>query len=237
MKVVEKLKLIEDIACDLQQKYTFADIEIFLREFGLNYSNPQSDFNSKRTFVKHMLIGLDNKKIKKIAYELEISTDNIIKTPPRNWENSTQVKAFITHISKDKDKATSLRDALKTHKIEAFVAHEDIKPSEDWQIEIERALQTMDFFISIHTNGLSESFWCQQEIGYAACRNVKIIPIKFDEDPQGFIGKIQALARRKKSAETVAKEIVEILKDDVKTRDLYNEKIRQLSTNFDDIPF
>lgn len=237
MKVVEKLKLIEDIACDLQQKYTFADIEVFLTEFGINYTHPESDFNSKRTFVKHVLKGMNAKILKKIANELDISTDNIIKTPPRNWENTTFAKAFITHIAKDKSIATRLRDALKTYKIEAFVAHEDIKPSEEWQIEIEHALQTMDFFISIHTKGVSESIWCQQEIGYAVCRNVKMIPIKFDEDPQGFIGKIQALARRKKTAETVAKEIIGILQDDEKTRDLYQEKIGQLSTDFDDIPF
>jgi len=237
MKVVEKLKLIEDIACDLQQKYTFSDIETFLAEFDINYAHPEGDFGSKRTFVKYVLKGSDDKKLKKIADELDISTDNIIKTPPKNWGDTKSVKLFISHIAKDKGIATRLRDVLKTYNIEAFVAHEDIKPSEEWQIEIERALKTMDFFVSIHTKGVRESIWCQQEIGYAACRNVKMIPIKFDEDPQGFIGKIQALIRGNKSAEAVAKDIIEILKDDENTRDLYQEKIEQLSTDFDDIPF
>ena len=237
MKVVEKLKLIEDIACDLQQKYTFTDIDAFLAEFDIHYDNSETSFNSKRIFVKHALKGITDKKLKKIADELDISTDNIIKTPPRNWEDTKLAKVFISHIAKDKSIAIRLRNVLKTHNIDAFVAHEDIKPSEEWQIEIERALKTMDFFVSIHTKGVRESIWCQQEIGYAACRNVKMIPIKFGEDPQGFIGKIQALIRGNKSAEAVAKDIIEILKDDEKTRDLYQEKIEQLSTDFDDIPF
>ena len=238
MKVVEKIKLIEDIACDLQQKYTFSDIEIFLAEFDINYGYFAGKYNSKRTFVKEVLKkDVSDKKLKKIADELDISTDNIIKTPPRNWEDTKFAKVFISHIAKDKGIATRLRDVLRTYNIEAFVAHEDIKPSEEWQIEIERALKTMDFFVSIHTKGVRESIWCQQEIGYATCRNVKMIPIKFDEDPQGFIGKFQALIRGKKSAEAVAKDIIEILKNDEKTRDLYQEKIGQLSTDFDDIPF
>jgi len=45
MKVVEKLKLIEDIACDLQQKYTFTDIEAFLAEFDFHYDNSEASFN------------------------------------------------------------------------------------------------------------------------------------------------------------------------------------------------
>ena len=53
MKVVEKLKLVEEIACGLQQKYTFADIEAFLGEFAINYVHSEADFNSKRIFVKH----------------------------------------------------------------------------------------------------------------------------------------------------------------------------------------
>jgi hypothetical protein len=237
MKVVEKIKLIDDIAYDLQQRYTYSEIDVFMAEFDVGKANLEKSYNSKRTYVTDCLKGVSNKELKKIADELDISTDNIIKTPPKNWGDTKSVKLFISHIAKDKGIAIRLRDALKAYNIEAFVAHEDIRPSEEWQIEIERALKTMDFFVSIHTKGVKESIWCQQEIGWAACRNVKMIPIKFDEDPQGFIGKIQALIRGNKSAEAVAKNIIEILKDDEKTRDLYQEKIGQLSTDFDDIPF
>ena len=237
MKVVEKIQLIEDIACDLQQRYTYVDIALFMAEFEIADSNLSESYSSKRIYAKDHLKGISDKVLKKIADELSIPTDNIIKTPPKNWGDTKSAKLFISHIAKDKAIAIRLRNVLKTYNIEAFVAHEDIKPSEEWQIEIERALQTMDFFVSIHTKGVRESIWCQQEIGYAACRNVKMIPIKFGEDPQGFIGKIQALIRGNKSAEAVAKDIIEILKDDENTRDLYQEKIGQLSTDLDDIPF
>ena len=65
-----------------------------------------------------------------------------------------------------------------------------------------------------------------QEIGYAISRQIKVIPIKFDEDPSGFIGRVQALIRGKKSAEEVVKEILEIIKIDRLTRDIYQSKIK-----------
>ena len=59
-----------------------------------------------------------------------------------------------------------LKDALKAYHISSFVAHEDIMPTLPWQIEIERALNTMDAMLAIHTKGFSESSWTQQEIGW-----------------------------------------------------------------------
>jgi hypothetical protein len=237
VKISEKIQLIENIARELQQRYTFSDIDVFLSELKVPIQD-WSGYNSKRTYAKDCLYGIHEKGLKIIAEELNIPTDNIIQTPPQNWVDTTWVKAFISHTAKNKSIATRLRDVLKTYNIIAFVAHEDIKPSEDWQVEIERALKTMDFFISIHTKGFSESIWCQQEVGYAVCRNIKIIPVKFDQDPQGFIGKIQALIRGSKNAEDVAQNILEILKNDEKTRDLYREKIQQqLQIENHEIPF
>ena len=215
MRITEKIQLIENIATMLQQKYTFADIDVFLAEFQVNNVSPKG-YISKRLYVKERLNNIKETELIRIADVLEIATDNLIKNPPKNWVGTDSAKAFICHVAKDKSIAKRLRDVLKGFNIEAFVAHEDIKPSEQWQIEIERALKTMDIFISIHTEGFSESIWCQQEIGYASCRGVKIIPIKFDENPQGFIGKIQALIRGKKQAEEVTFDILEILKNDEK---------------------
>jgi hypothetical protein len=48
---------------------------------------------------------------------------------------------------------------------------------------------------------------------------------KFDEDPVGFIGRVQALIRGKKSAEDVVKEMLEIIKVDPLTRDIYQSKV------------
>jgi len=235
MNVIEQINLIENIASTLQQRFTYNDVDLFLANFDVNeeFDDGQA---SKRLYVKERLKGVSEKELKKIADELEIDTHNLIKTPPKNWETTTAAKAFISHTAKDKAHAKRLRDVLKPYNIHSFVAHEDIKPSKEWQGEIQKALDTMDFFISIHTEGFSERIWCQQEIGYAVARNVKIIPIKFEEDPDGFIGKFQALIRGSKNAEQIAEDILNILKDDEKTKDLYAEKIESQVDGYE-IPF
>lgn len=75
----------------------------------------------------------------------------------------------------------------------------------------------MDAFIAIHTPGFSNSYWTQQEIGVALGRGIKVISFKMGEDPTGFISKHQALARRDRRAEDVAKEINELLLADERT--------------------
>lgn len=237
MKVAEKLELIERVAVELQQRYTFDDVDAFLSEFDVREEDPTTIYDSKRLYAKDRLKGINESELKKIAEELNLGNVNLTPKPPRNWNNPSSAKAFITHLAKDKEIATRLRNALLKYNIESFVAHEDVKPSEEWQAEIEKALRTMDFFISVHTEGFKNSFWCQQEIGFAFSRGVKIIPIKFEEIPDGFISKYQALNRGGKRAEDVAEEILDILRDDEKTKEIYNKKIAPHYELEAEIPF
>jgi hypothetical protein len=114
------------------------------------------------------------------------------------------------------------------YEISGFVAHEDIHPTTEWQIEIERALNVMDAFLAIHTKGFSNSHWTQQEIGCAVARGVKIISFKMDEDPTGFISKHQALSRGRRSAEAIAKEVNTILLHD----ELTAARLKEVSIPF-----
>lgn len=75
----------------------------------------------------------------------------------------------------------------------------------------------MHAFIAIHTKGFSQSFWTQQEIGFAVGRGTKIISLKMGEDPTGFISKHQALPRRDRTAEQIAIEVDAILSADERT--------------------
>lgn len=237
MKSIERINLIDKIAVKLQQKFTYDHINLFLADFEVN---PEYDDGrgSKRLYVIERLKGVSVSELKKIADELEIDTYNLVVIPPKNWVDPNTAKAFISHVAKDKNLATRIRDVFLEYNVNCFVAHEDIKPSEEWQEEIRKALDTMDFFISLHTEGFSSSVWCQQEVGYAVSRGVKIIPIKFNENPSGFIGKIQALNRGKKTAEQVVIDTIAILKESEKTRDLFPQKIKERSTDiFEDIPF
>lgn len=219
MRVADKISLIDKISRELQGRYSFDEIDIFLAEFGID---PPENFsgNSKWVYSKAALRGVSEELVRKIAEELDMTVPGVrgaVLTPPRNWQNTKLFKLFISHISKDKLRAVRLKECLAPYGIVGFVAHEDIHPTLEWQIEIERALQAMDAFIAVHTPGFSQSFWTQQEIGFAVGRGTMIISFRMGEDPTGFISKQQALARRDRTAEQVAKEINDLLCADPRT--------------------
>jgi hypothetical protein len=220
MKVSERLSVIEKIAAEMQARYTYADINAYFRAMSVGTPNSWGDFNSKRVYAKAILSGLPLDVIGRIADDLDLGALAHVSAqanPPAVWHPSRDFRLFLSHLSKDKDKATRLRDCLKPYAITAFVAHEDIHPTLEWQAEIERGLLAMDALVAIHTPGFSASFWTQQEIGYALGRGIKVISFRMGEDPKGFISKHQALSRHRKSAEQIAEDIRDLLANDART--------------------
>lgn len=242
MRITEKIDLIRKLTEYLNSKYDDSDLECFFKHFeaGIEwdcYGNNPEDYsiNIKKTLQK-----IDENVLIQIANELNVGTEHIVIEPPKNWENNNNVKAFISHLAKHSSYAMKLRNALKEYDIDCFVAHEDIRPTEEWQNEITKALNTMDFFISLHMEGFSGSVWCQQEIGYAIARGVKIIPIKIDgkENPEGFIARIQALIKPKtKLAPELAQDVIELLKQDERTVALFDDNVLSEEIMEDEIPF
>jgi hypothetical protein len=110
----------------------------------------------------------------------------------RLWADG-DFRLFLGHKAEVKRNAAALKDALRYYGISAFVAHEDIHPTKEWQDEIENALATMDGFVALMTSGFHDSDWTDQEVGYALARGVPIIAVRLGLDPYGFLGKFQAL--------------------------------------------
>jgi hypothetical protein len=219
MRPAEKISLIDKIGRELQSRFTYSDIDTFLSEFHVDPPKSVTS-NSKWIYSKAALQGIPIETIFRIADELGLDPVQVshgATTPPRNWEGTNKFRLFISHISQDKEKATRLKACLAAYGIDAFVAHEDIRATLEWEHEIERALYVMDAFLAIHTRGFKESFWTQQEIGFAVGRGVKIISLKMGEDPTGFISKRQALPRGRRTAEEVAAEIDTLLMADPAT--------------------
>ncbi|MEJ2378866.1 MAG: toll/interleukin-1 receptor domain-containing protein [Pseudolabrys sp.] len=232
MRASQKIALIDRVARELQNRYTFAEIDAYLYEYGIRA--PSGSYASKATYSKDALWGVLPVTLMRIIEDLEITGPVARATairPPRNWPDDSKFRLFISHIAAHKDKATRLRDCLARYHISGFVAHQDIHPTAEWQMEIERALLAMDAFLAIHTPGFSKSFWTQQEIGFAVARGVKIISFKMCEDPTGFISKQQALPRLNRTAEAIAKEVNAILLAD----ELTSERLKQVIEA--DIPF
>ena len=238
MNVAARMDLLEQIGSALQARYTFDDLHRFFAALKIN--SPKENSGSKQVFAKEALKSTSDDILLRIAEDLGLSIHpgrgEVL--PPRNWKDTRLLRVFISHISKDKDKATRLKDCLEPYGISGFVAHEDIYPTLEWQAEIERALYVMDAFIAIHTEGFSASLWTQQEIGFAVGRGVKIISLKMGEDPTGFISKCQALPRRRRTAEEIAKEIDGLFRSDELTVGKLRAATRTSGlAEIDDIPF
>ena len=56
-----------------------------------------------------------------------------------------------------------------------------------------------------------KSAWTDQEVGYALARNIPILPLKFGQDPYGFIGRFQALNCINLPPNQIAYEVAKLL--------------------------
>lgn len=223
MRAKERMDLLEKIGTELQQRYTYVDIDAFFAALNIPTENlgDWGGTNSKRVYSKAVLARVSEEDLLRVADELDMippGAPPIGAILPANWKDTKAFRLFISHISKDKLIATRLKTALARYDIAGFVAHEDIHPTLAWQDEIERGLQTMDAMIAVHTPGFSGSVWTQQEVGYAIGRGVKVISFKMGEDPTGFIGKHQALSRQNRTAEQIAALIDKLLESDPRTQ-------------------
>lgn len=139
-------------------------------------------------------------------------------------------RLFISHVSKYKKSASNLKRSLTAYGIDCFVAHEDITPSKEWEVEIENSLFTMDALCAIVVPEFCESKWCDQEVGIALGQHKLVISINKGENPYGFFGKFQAL-RSKNTSSDMAAEVWKIIANNDRTKDLYSEKLVNLLLN------
>lgn len=121
------------------------------------------------------------------------------------------VRAFLSHQSEYKPQAVDLKERLQHYGIAAFVAHEDITPTLEWQTVLRRALQDMHFIVPLVTASFVGSAWANQEVGYALARAVPVVPVRLGSDPPGFIGGIQCVPGVGKTGDQLAHTILETM--------------------------
>jgi hypothetical protein len=120
-------------------------------------------------------------------------------------------RLFISHTSANRDSAHRLKQAVSEYNVAAFVAHDDIEPTTEWEAEIERALRTMDALAAIISPDFFESRWCDQEVGFAFGRSKLVVPICKDAIPHGFLGKYQGFKAQGLLPSAVADKLTDIL--------------------------
>ena len=130
-------------------------------------------------------------------------------------------KVFISHASSTRHIAGELKDKFANLGISAFVAHEDINVTEQWQEVILNALSSMDVFLPILSEDFKESNYCDQELGFATAErrrqagrtsSILIIPFMFDGTaPYGFISNEQAA--KIKQVDDIPSKVLDTLSD------------------------
>lgn len=104
-------------------------------------------------------------------------------------------KVFISYQTADRHIAGSLQRMLNVYGFDSFLAHEDIRPSEQWRVRILQELHDSKICICLLSANYLLSDWCIQEAGIAAFHAHQMIPIPLridDSLPPGFLSAIQA---------------------------------------------
>jgi len=212
----QRVSLIKEIVKRLSIE-NYSIIDMTLTEFGLPTTNTWN--GGSDSYVMEMVKGQDNSKLLAIGKHLGYDkTDAPSYLEPAFWEEG-KFRVFLSHLSKQKSWTTSLQEELSKFGITAFVAHKDIKPTLEWQAQIETALATCDALVALLHAGFHESNWTDQEIGFAMGRGVPVFSVRFGQDPYGFIGKTQAFQGLGKEADEVAKELFDAYRSNKQTQE------------------
>ena len=208
MRSIDRIELLEEIGRTLQSRMTFADIDVFFSGFDIDCRGASSGRGSKRLYASEILANTSDDKILQISDELGIPHtyhSQLIADEGSFWDvGHFRFRLFLSHVAPFKDKAAYLEKRLRDFGISAFVAHQDIEPTKEWLVEIEKALFSMDTLAALLTPGFADSHWTDHEVGVAIGRCKSVIPILKGQIPYGFIGKYQGLQGEGKSVSQVA---------------------------------
>lgn len=202
----ERIKHIKEISKELS-KEEWSLLDLTLKQFGLPWTDQWG--GDKESYVIEMISTADDALLLELAKHLGIASQLETADEPEFWEDNS-ARVFLSHLAANKAETTQLKEQLEQYGISAFVAHEDIEPTKEWQTEIESALASMDALVALLAPGFKESNWCDQEVGVAIGRQLPIISVRQGLDPYGFIGKYQAVQGAGKTPSQLAKEIFEL---------------------------
>lgn len=103
------------------------------------------------------------------------------------------MQTFISYNSNIDRLAGDIKEYLDQYGFNCFLAHDDIPPQSRWLEKVEENLEESDLFLPLLTPEFGTSIYCQQETGYAYCRDIEILPVVISHQPMGFISGIQGI--------------------------------------------
>jgi hypothetical protein len=140
-----------------------------------------------------------------------------LRVDPPFWRKG-MLRLFVSHLATYRAFAGELQEALLKFGISAFVAHNDIEPTSEWQLQIETALATCEALVALLHDKFHASNWTDQEIGFTMGRGVPAFAVRFGEVPYGFIARFQAFNGNNKTGEALAHELFDAYRKNKQTQ-------------------
>jgi TIR domain len=187
----QRIKILREVSNQLRD-HEWPEIDLVLTQFHLPTENRWND--SKAAYVLEMANGATDEVLNGLAEHFELPaavTGAPAISHPSFWKEGT-LKVFISHLAVHRKSSGELQEQLAKLGISAFVAHNDIEPTAEWQTEIEKALATCNSLIALLHSEFHKSNWTDQEVGFAMGRGIPIFAVRLGQDPYGFIGRFQA---------------------------------------------
>lgn len=90
---------------------------------------------------------------------------------------------FISYSSHDEQLASFVREHLKLHKLDVFMAALSLQPGKPWTPQVLEALRASEWVFLLASKQALESQYVQLEVGGALGTNKKLVPIMWDVGP------------------------------------------------------
>ena len=118
-----------------------------------------------------------------------------MSTHPIDDDDTQELRVFLSYSTRDKSFASQVKRNLELRGCSVFLAHKDLRPSEEWQQRILQELNISVVFLPLITDNFRSSEWTDQEAGYALARGIVVLPVTVApvDSPHGFLGSFQAL--------------------------------------------
>ena len=216
----ERTTLVLQIAAAMAS-YDWADAEYLLDEHAVPPLPLNTYVGGTKDAVRERLRLAEDGVIREVGETVGVAAVAASATaqPDQGLDSGGPLLLFVSHTSAHKSEVSAIRRELATWGVAAFVAHEEIEPTREWQVEIERALQSCDALLAYVTDDFPASRWTDQEVGWAYGRQVPVFAVRAGGDPYGFIGKFQGIryGREAKDVGPLIETLVQKLLEDDRT--------------------
>ena len=201
----QRVKLLKEISERLSNE-DWSLIDVTLTQFKLKTSETWGGTNT--SYVLAMAMNAPDATLIELARHVGFAFEQAPThgVDPPFWRKR-MYRLFLSHLSAHKAFSAEIQESLLHFGISAFVAHNDIEPTLEWQAQIETALSTADSLIALLHPSFHSSNWTDQEVGFAMGRGIPVFAIHFGQSPYGFIGRFQAFIGQGKAPAVLAREI------------------------------